>query len=218
MGLCQGNEELFAWIEAQQKNTSPCTAWFACVDAPLICFNATGSRQLDRLTHQLFGKQHAGCYPANTRLTPRPPALGHLMLRKGWHHGAEQPRPGLRQCCEVYPHAALVRWHRLDKIVRYKKGSLTERGVEFARLQELVKRLGAALLPGFKVHQELGELLQAPWSKKVEDQTDALLCAMIGLHHWRWRGDRSEVIGDWRSGAMLVPTGPPPRMRSDKKC
>ena len=54
-------------------------------------------------------------------------------------------------------------------------------------------------------HPETRRLLRRVWTKDTEDQTDALLCALIG---WQWatRGRRAmEIIGDERTGFMVLP-------------
>ena len=52
---------------------------------------------------------------------------------------------------------------------------------------------------------ELLSLLDLPWTKDVEDQTDAFFCALIGYWHWLHRGEKSEVLGDLSTGFMLIP-------------
>ena len=59
--------------------------------------------------------------------------------------------------------------------------------------------------PGITIDAETRSLLAQKWSKPVEDRTDALFCALIGLWHWMHKGRKSEVIGDWRTGFILLP-------------
>jgi predicted RNase H-like nuclease len=106
---------------------------------------------------------------------------------------------------EVYPHPAMVRMFKLPRIVKYKKGTVLHRRKEFRRLQNLMKFCMKKEFPYLRSDTETRILLTTPWSKTVEDKTDALFCALIGLWHWRYRGKRSEVIGDIVSGFILLP-------------
>jgi len=49
------------------------------------------------------------------------------------------------------------------------------------------------------------------WSKDAEDQIDALICALVGLHHWRHLGERSEILGDAATGFIVAPAAIDPR-------
>ena len=79
------------------------------------------------------------------------------------------------------------------------------RRAEFARMQRL---LAACLRERFGELEEnacLAEVLSAPWTKPAEDRLDALLCALVGYHHWKHDGTRSEVLGDLATGFIVVP-------------
>lgn len=176
---------------------------FLAVDAPLIVPNATGARPVDRLTHAVFRKAHAGSHPANTARCVRPLRVRALLEAEGCVTGwdADGRRP---VCAEVFPHPALVRFCGLDRIVKYKRGRVAERRAEFARLQGLLRRLAAGRFP----YLDLGpadDLLRQPWSKPVEDRTDAFICACIALWHVVHAGARSEVLGDAATGFILLP-------------
>jgi predicted RNase H-like nuclease len=93
----------------------------------------------------------------------------------------------------------------LPRIIKYKKGGVAERRKEFQRLQGLMRKLMKRRFPGLKLNQETRSLLRQKWSKQVEDRTDALFCALIGMWHWMHRGKRSEVIGDRKTGFILLP-------------
>jgi len=177
---------------------------FVTVDAPIVCPNRTGTRPVDRLTHRMFHRQHAACHPANLMRCPRPPRVARILQRKGFRVGWET-RAGGRRVAEVYPHPAMVRMFGLPRIIKYKKGSVAERRKEFQRLQGLMRKLMKRRFPGFKLNQETRSLLRQKWSKPVEDRTDALFCALIGMWHWMHRGKRSEVIGDRKTGFILLP-------------
>ena len=177
---------------------------FVTVDAPIVCPNRTGTRPVDRLTHRMFHRQHAACHPANLMRCPRPPRVARLWQIKGFRVGWETRVEG-RWVAEVYPHPAMVRMFGLPRIIKYKKGSVAERRKEFQRLQGLMGKLMKRKFPGLTLNQETRNLLKEKWSKPVEDRTDALFCALIGMWHWMHRGKRSEVIGDRKTGFILLP-------------
>ena len=177
---------------------------FVTVDAPIVCPNRTGTRPVDRLTHRMFHREHAACHPANLMRCPRPPRVARLLQRKGFRVGWEI-RVGGRWVAEVYPHPAMVRMFGLPRIIKYKKGSVAERRKEFQRLQRLMQKLMKRRFPRLTLNQETRNLLRQKWSKPVEDRTDALFCALIGMWHWMYLGERSEVIGDRKTGFILLP-------------
>ena len=177
---------------------------FATVDAPIVCPNRTGTRPVDRLTHRMFHRQHAACHPANTSRCLRPTRVARLLARKGFSIGWKLGKVK-KTAAEVYPHPAMVRLFGLPRIIKYKKGSVVERRKEFRRLQGLMRKLMKRRFPGLTLNQETRNLLRQKWSKPVEDRTDALFCALIGMWHWMYLGKRSEVIGDRKTGFILLP-------------
>lgn len=197
----QGDDALIgALTRMSERNQSV----FITVDAPIVCPNRTGTRPVDRLTHTMFHREHAACHPANLTKCPRPVRIRRkleaLGFRTGWEIGH-----GKRTVAEVYPHPAIVRLFRLPRIIKYKKGKVTERKREFRRYQRLIVR---SLLHDFStlaLDEQTRVLLSASWSKPAEDKTDALLCALIGLWHWQYAGKRSQVIGDVETGFILLP-------------
>jgi len=197
----QGDGEL---LEALLDKTHGYRSVFVTVDAPMVCPNRTGTRPVDRLTHRMFHREHAACHPANFTKCPRPPRIARLLKKHGFKVGW-QPTPGKKTVAEVYPHPAMVRMFGIPRIVKYKKGSVAERRKEFRRLQGLLKKLLKRRFSGLRMDSETAALLRDDWSKPVEDRTDALFCALIGLWHWKHRGKKSEVIGDRRTGFILLP-------------
>jgi len=197
----QGDQELLAAIRGKEKTWK---SVFVAVDAPLVCPNQTGTRPVDRLTHRMFHREHAACHPANLTKCPRPPRIARLLEKEGFRVGWE-PTAEKKTVAEVYPHPAMVRMFGLPRIVKYKKGSVVERRREFRRLQRLLKQCLGNKFPRLAVDADTRSLLTRPWSKPVEDRTDAFFCALIGLWHWMYRGTRSEVIGDRETGFILLP-------------
>ncbi len=200
-----GDAALLGWLEDRLPPApGPAMVLF---DAPLVCPNAGGSRPVDRLTHTLFRRFHAGAHPANAARCPRPLRLAAVVeQRLGLHIGWEQPREA-RLAVETFPHPATVRWLGLPRIVKYKRGPITARRAEFARLQGLLWDWLPGWFPALKATPALTAVLSAAWTKPDEDQLDALICALIGYQHWRDNGARSEVIGDLETGFILLPQG-----------
>ena len=192
-------------IAALGSHLQPDEPAFAAIDAPIVCPNPTGARPVDRLTHTLFHREHAACHPANLTQCPRPPrVLARLATDLGFVAGWQGSAP--RLAAEVYPHPAMVRLFRLPRIIKYKKGPVADRRREFRRLQGLLRDLLAAEFPILTLDSETPALLVAPWSKPVEDRTDALFCALIALWHVHYRGTRSEILGDLATGFILLPS------------
>lgn len=199
----QGDEALLGWIGQSAPRSEPA---LLLIDAPVVCPNATGSRPVDRESHRVFGRQHAGCHPSNQRLCGRPLRLVTRLKALGIGIGWETGDPG-RQMVEVYPHAALVRFFGLDQILKYKRGPVASRRQEFRRLQTLIAEHRPVLFPGLESGSLLEELLVLPWTKDAEDRLDAVVCGLIGLHHVSHHGRGSEVLGDLETGFILVPRG-----------
>ena len=197
----QGDREL---REAVLEKSHGYPSVFVTVDAPIVCPNRTGTRPVDRLTHRMFHREHAACHPANLTKCPRPPRIARHLEKQGFKIGW-QPTPGKKTVAEVYPHPAMVRMFGIPRIVKYKKGSVMERRKEFRRLQRLLKQCLKKKFPQLTLNRETKTLLKERWSKPVEDRTDALFCALIGLWHWMHRGRKSEVIGDRETGFILLP-------------
>jgi predicted RNase H-like nuclease len=188
------------------------------VDAPLVCPNRTGSRPVDRLTHRLFGREHAGCHPSNARLCARPLRIARGLqadgFMLGWDLGTEAAEAAHqaaadgadpRLAMEVYPHPAMVRWFGLQRILKYKRGTVAERRREFRRYQSLLRSAIEVRFPELELGSVGIGLLEADYSKEAEDRLDAFFCALIALHHWRHRGQKSQVLGDTRSGFLVLP-------------
>lgn len=198
--LVRGDDELLAWI-AERTGGAPA---LLTVDAPLVIPNATGTRPVDRETHRRFHAQHAACHPANSAKCPRPLRLVRRLRARGWHVGWDLARHQ-RVVAEVYPHPAIVRLLGLERIIKYKRGPVAARRAEFARLQDGLRKLLATRFPALTPAPAIRKLLREPWSKPVEDRTDALVCAIIGYLHWQARGRHSEVMGDRQTGFILLP-------------
>lgn len=202
-----GDEALLACLaEGEARVAAGGGDVFLAFDAPMVCVNDTGRRPVDALVSAAFRAQHAGCYPVNTRLAPRPLRLAkRLSEERGF---ALDLGIGGRRAAEVFPHPALVRFLGLERIIEYKRKPKRTRAhceAEFARLRAGLGGLLRTHFPWLETGAETEALLGAKWSKPVEDQADALVCALIGLWHVRHAGRRSEVFGDEATGFVVLP-------------
>ncbi|MGA7937416.1 MAG: DUF429 domain-containing protein, partial [Kovacikia sp.] len=119
------------WIPANESG-------MIAVDAPTLIPNATGMRLPDRLAHKYFGRYHAGCYPANlgSRFAERTVGFGLSLEARGFQHAPTiQPKQLGRFQIESFPHPAIVHLFGLERILKYKKGTLAERRAELAKLR-----------------------------------------------------------------------------------
>jgi predicted RNase H-like nuclease len=184
------------------------------VDASLIVPNETGQRPCERAVGQVFGRHGASCHSSN-RGRPHFDS-GERLVRAlrphGFAQGCPLPQGGCgRWVIEVYPHPAMVRLFGLARILSYKKGTVIQRRAGLQLLQGHLGRLvgshsglaASACLtrllrenPGARSGQAL---------KQLEDQLDAVLCAYIAWHVWRWGDERNDLYGDLATGYVVVP-------------
>jgi pyridoxamine 5'-phosphate oxidase len=196
--------EVVRWVEAQAGPDA-----VVGIDAPIVIPNATGMRTADRLAQALYGKFHAGAYPASRARTfwQRTTRLSSALAKLGFQHGDQmQPKSRGRYQIEVHPHAASVQLFGLDQIVKYKKGTLAARAKALRGFRALLLEH----LPRLTPRLEIDTLPSIPSSggkalKAVEDQLDAVLCAYIAAHWWYWGRDRNDVLGNARTGYIVIP-------------
>lgn len=107
---------------------------------------------------------------------------------------------------ETYPHPSMVRLFGLDRIIRYKKGTVAQKreGLRslqsyLGRLKALAKTAGLAALLNHDVAMPRGRSL-----KHYEDQLDALFCAYLAWHCWRWGREKNDVFGSLADGYIVV--------------
>lgn len=171
-----GDEALLDWVETR----SPLAAGPSLLlfDAPVVCPNLTGSRPVDRLTTSRFGRFHAGPHPANAARCGRPLRLVRALETRGGTVGWRLGSAG-RLLAEVFPHPATIRLLGLDRIVKYKRGPVAARRLEFTRLQGLLRAcLRSRYAAGEWVETPaLNAVLAASWTKPAEDRLDAFICA-----------------------------------------
>lgn len=208
--------EVLTWIDYWVPVSQPAGI---AVDAPTLIPNATGMRLPDRLAHQHFGRYHAGCYPANLGrpFAQRTVSFGLSLEDRGFGHAPViAPQQPSRFQIEVFPHPAIVRLFKLERILKYKKGLIADRRTELAKLHHFIQTTMPHLDPALTLDQpawsNLHHLIPLPAIpqtgvalKAVEDQLDSLICAYVAAHWWCWGLMRNQVLGDREQGYIVVP-------------
>jgi predicted RNase H-like nuclease len=206
--------DILDWVDHHAPGSE---AAMIAVDAPTLIPNQSGMRVPDRLAHQYFGRYHAGCYPANLGHTfaQRTVGFGLSLEQRGFVHApvltAQQPG---RYQIEVFPHPAMVSLFGLDRILKYKKGTLAERRPELAKLRQYSLDRLPKLEPRLILSETaLPEIpLKGLALKAVEDRLDSLICAYVAAHWWYWGLTRNWVLGDRDTGYIVVPQPSPNRV------
>jgi predicted RNase H-like nuclease len=207
-------DEIVDWIQSEAGGGSA----VAAIDAPLVIRNERGIRPAERELNRDFRRFDAGCHAANLGrpFARNVTSFSRRLEALGFKHGAcMQPRQEGRFQIEVHPHAATVNLFGLDRIVKYKRGSRAERARGLRRL----RNLALARLPEGDPALSLRLPAVPPTGsiKPVEDRIDAVLCAYIGAHWWRWGTGRNQLYGTETDGYIVVPgpmpSSPPPRAK-----
>ncbi len=186
------------------------------VDASLVVTNPTGQRACEKQVSQRFGARGASCH--STSLAKGYARTGMQLVQDLSLHGfthdfdlsQARQRPG-RWLFEVYPHPAMIQLWGLPRIIPYKKGSVAQKRMGLATLVAHLHRLCAppfGLLENELLRQTLGRNLPALRGQRLkdhEDTLDALFCAYLAWHCWRWGAERSEMIGTLENGYIVVP-------------
>jgi predicted RNase H-like nuclease len=195
-------DEILHWIQSEAGSGSA----VAGVDAPLVIRNQTSIRPAERELNRDFRRFHAGCHAANLGrpFAQNVIAFSRRLEKLGFRHGASiAPRQGGRFQIEVHPHAAAVSLFGLDQIVKYKRGTREQKARGLRRLRRLLLTRFPALDPALSLSLPLvpatGNI------KPVEDKIDAVLCAYIGAHWWRWAKQRNRLYGNETDGYIVVP-------------
>ncbi len=200
--------DILTWIEQSVELEESA---IIAVDAPTLIPNDSGSRLPDKLSHKYFGKYHAGCYPANKNLpfAERTVSFGLELESRGFAHAPTiEPQKLGRYQIEVFPHPTIVNLFKLERILKYKKGRLSERRLELIKLHQYILDLLPTLEP------PLGSLcgsflLEIPTTgaaiKAAEDKLDSLICAYVAAYWWYWGEQRNLVLGDRTTGYIVIP-------------
>jgi predicted RNase H-like nuclease len=203
----QAIADILNWVD---QCTTDAPAIIA-VDAPTLIPNKTGMRLPDRLAHKYFGKYHAGCYPANQSrpFADRLMAFGLSLEARGFHHAPTlTPQEPGRYQIEVFPHPAMVHLFQLNRILKYKKGTVSDRRAELSKLRHYILSILPTLEPALNLQDtDLPVIPQKGAAiKAVEDQLDSLICAYVAAHWWYWGTQRNWVLGDRSTGYIVVPS------------
>lgn len=191
--------------------------WYIAVDAPLVVRNRTGRRPSDAAISARYGRFEAGAHPTNLTIL-RGKVRGAELARALAPDGARildtlPPRlPRGRWLWESYPHAGMVELFRLDKTIKYKRGSAPARRAGLECLVRCFEKKLPALEPPLRLNTPLRALLghdrdrlAGRHLKAHEDQLDAVFCAYMAAHAARWGRSRSRLLGDARTGAVILP-------------
>ena len=186
------------------------------IDAPLVVNNATGQRECERIITGRFGSFHAGCHASNLG-HPHTAIGGRLvdeLVKRGFEHAfvlsEAKERPG-KWVFEVYPHPAMIRLFGLDHIIRYKKGRIAEKRAGLMVLRQHLRELAdgsRGLVASSKLIDALEcdmTILRGKALKRYEDTLDAIFCAYLAWHCWRWGAERNEMFGTFADGYIVVP-------------
>ena len=188
------------------------------IDAPLVIQNPSGMRPCDRAVPHIYGRFHAGTYPANLRiLKGRVRAMDLARsLEATVLHGVDDLRAvGQDERCwamEVYPHAGMVELFGLDRTLKYKRGPVRFRQAGLAALAALFRARLPHVDPPLPITGTLESFLavepctlRGDALKAHEDRLDALFCAYLAAHVAWWGERRNCAIGESSSGMIVVP-------------
>ena len=202
-------DNILAWLDGWIESISPA---IVAVDAPTIINNLTGMRLADKLTHKYFGRYHAGCYPANLSLkfAERTVGLGKTLTAKNFQHAPViKPKHLGRYQIEVFPHPATINLFGLEKILKYKKGKLSDRQQELAKLRNYIIKFLPQLEPALSLSLSAIPAIDRSFTgkelKAIEDMLDSLICAYVAAHWWYWGEAKNLVLGDLDSGYIVIP-------------
>ncbi|HEX4602801.1 MAG TPA: DUF429 domain-containing protein [Candidatus Angelobacter sp.] len=187
------------------------------IDGPLVICNQNGQRRCETLLGRAYGARDASCHSSNLSLYPNAASvrLESQMESRGFKHAPNVTRLDEEHVMlEVYPHVALLELFRLPRVLKYKKGNITEKRRGQQDLQHLLKKL-SAFSPPLKSNSKLAQLLETDTNslrgvtlKANEDKLDAVLCAYVAYHYWYWDGASTRLFGDVDSGYIIVPRLP----------
>lgn len=197
--------DILTWIDTCTK---PEEAAIIAVDAPTLIPNIGGSRLPDKLTHKHFGKYHAGCYPANLSLpfAERTVKFGLELENRGFVHAPSIEIQKLgRYQIEVYPHPAIINLFNLDRILKYKKGTLQQRYLELIKLYKYITEILPTIEPTLTCALNPVTLTTTRELKTTEDKLDSIICAYIAAYWWYWGEERNIVLGDRATGYIVIP-------------
>ncbi len=187
----------------------------AGIDAPLI---VTGTRRAEAELARAFGRQGVYAYAARPDFLERHgiqegPWLGARLAADGWNLDPSNltPEADGRHAFEVFPHAITVSLLGALFALKYKKGRISARLGPLATFQGLLRHYAERELPCL-LESEADEILVRPIAtqsgrnlKAVEDQLDAVCCAIAAYHAWKYGSAGLSIFGDRANGYIAVP-------------
>ena len=184
----------------------------AGIDGPLVVGE---DRRAEGLLAREFGKFGVFAYAARMDFLERHgiaegPRLGSMLEAAGWNldPSVMEPRTAGRHALEVFPHATIVSLLGAPAALKYKKGKLVVRWSELAVFQRLLREYAARELPAAVDCPALSVDVaghSARDLKEVEDQLDALTCALAAHHAWKHGSAGLRLFGDGKMGYIAVP-------------
>jgi predicted RNase H-like nuclease len=208
------DEEIIDYVS---KNVSKGTC--ISIDAPLIVKNKTGARPVDKEISARFRKYFAGAHPCNLNKF-KGKVRGNELVKKlkdlGLGHNPyiniSKRTQITNTIIEVYPHPAQIVLFRLNKRIMYKRGDVEAKRKGLLRLRKCIMERLTKIEPHLNVNSKLQELcsvnmrgVRGKSLKGYEDTLDSLICAYVGLYHWYWGNEKSEVIGNLKTGYIVTP-------------
>lgn len=198
--------EVAAWLDSLGPDA------VAGIDAPLI---VTDERGAEAELARTFGRQGVFAYAARNGFLGRHgilegPRLGERLAAGGWNLDPVQvsPQSSGRHALELFPHAIIVSLLGAPSALKYKKGSRLARLGPLAEFQVLLRTHCSELVPGALAR---GVFTGVPGTvpgrqlKAIEDQLDALACALGAYHIWKFGPPGTLVFGDAVNGYIAVP-------------
>jgi len=184
----------------------------AGIDAPLI---VAAGRDAEACMARELGRFGVYAYSARADFLERHgivegPRLGTLLAERGWNLDPHVLLAGGagRHAIEVFPHATIVSLLGAPAALKYKKGRVAGRVAEMAVFQGLLRAFLVRELPGLAALPVLSAdagVLKGRTLKALEDQLDALACAIAAHHAWKYGAAGTVVFGEAAMGYIAVP-------------
>ena len=194
--------------------------WWIAIDAPLVVNNRSGRRESDAAISRLYRRFDAGAHPTNLAIL-RGKVRGRELVEALSEEGVgivdalPRARSKGRWAFEAYPHAGMVELFGLDRIVKYKRGAIAQRRAGQDQVASLLRTQLPTLDPPLRLNLAARRLLRKPRPelsgralKAREDELDAVFCAYLAAHFWRWGRSRHRLQGvsdGPANGAVVLP-------------
>jgi len=200
--------------EFVQNNTEQST--IIAIDAPLVIENQAGQRPCETLIGRRYGYADASAHTSNLNKFPKARSVefARTLEELGYSHcpSPHNSEHGFKWFFEVYPHPAHVVLFGRTRIIKYKKGRISDRRAGLSEFRDSIQHhlsihspcliMSPALSAFFSIELTT---LAGKALKHYEDSLDALLCAYLAAYFWKWGYDRCEMIGDLQTGYIINP-------------